>query len=126
MLDCLTPLSRRLRICIEPALHVVQQMFMLLMRLSGPVVHCDHGRAWARRAERRLPQIIWLFIMGLPALFLGTWLGLRFYGRLDEARFEKIVLLLSGVALFLADLEASWRSRTAIAMLRLRNEQIRI
>jgi len=48
-------------------------------------------------------KIIWLFIMGLPALLLGTWLGLRFYGRLDEARFRKIVLsvlLLSGVALF--------------------------
>jgi uncharacterized membrane protein YfcA len=38
----------------------------------------------------------------LPALFAGSWLGLRLYGRLDEAGFRKIVLgllLLAGVAL---------------------------
>ena len=43
-----------------------------------------------------------LFMIGLPALLLGTWLGLKLYGRLDEASFRKIVLivlLLSGVAL---------------------------
>jgi uncharacterized membrane protein YfcA len=43
-----------------------------------------------------------LFLAGLPALFAGNWLGLRFYGRLDEAGFRKIVLgllLLAGVAL---------------------------
>jgi len=48
-------------------------------------------------------EIAWLFLVGLPALWLGTWLGLRFYGRLAEARFRKIilfVLLLSGTALF--------------------------
>jgi uncharacterized protein len=48
-------------------------------------------------------KIAWLFLVGLPALFLGTWLGLRFYGRLDEGRFRKIVLFIllwSGVALF--------------------------
>jgi uncharacterized membrane protein YfcA len=44
-----------------------------------------------------------LFLIGLPVLFAGTWLGLRLYGRLDEAAFRKLVLfllLLSGVALF--------------------------
>ena len=44
-----------------------------------------------------------LFITGLPILLAGTWLGLKLYGRLDEAGFRKvvlIVLLLSGVALF--------------------------
>ena len=43
-----------------------------------------------------------LFLAGLPALFVGSWLGLRLYGRLDEAGFRKIVLgllLLAGVAL---------------------------
>ena len=42
------------------------------------------------------------FVIGLPALALGTWLGLSLYGRLDEASFRKvglIVLLASGVAL---------------------------
>jgi uncharacterized membrane protein YfcA len=35
-----------------------------------------------------------LFLMGLPVLLGGTWLGLRLYGRLDEATFRRIVLLL--------------------------------
>jgi uncharacterized membrane protein YfcA len=45
-----------------------------------------------------------LFLIGLPVLLAGTWLGLRLYGRLDEAAFRKLVLfllLMSGVALFL-------------------------
>jgi uncharacterized membrane protein YfcA len=45
-----------------------------------------------------------LFLVGLPALFAGTWLGLRLYGRLDEASFRKIVLgllLVSGIVLII-------------------------
>lgn len=47
-------------------------------------------------------DMIRLFLFGLPVLLLGTWLGLKFYGRLDEAMFRKVVLvllLLSGIAL---------------------------
>ena len=43
-----------------------------------------------------------LFLLGLPALALGTWAGLKSFGRLDEARFRRVVLgllLLSGVSL---------------------------
>jgi uncharacterized protein len=43
-----------------------------------------------------------LFMIGLPALIAGTWLGMKLYGRLDEASFRKVVLVLlfvSGVAL---------------------------
>jgi hypothetical protein len=43
-----------------------------------------------------------LFLIGLPALFAGTWLGLKLFGRLNEAAFRKIVLgllLASGVML---------------------------
>ena len=43
-----------------------------------------------------------LFAMGLPCVFAGTWLGLRLFGRIDEAMFRKIVLALlfiSGAAL---------------------------
>ena len=43
-----------------------------------------------------------LFLIGLPALLAGTWLGWKLYGRLDEAAFRKIVVyvvLVSGVAL---------------------------
>jgi uncharacterized membrane protein YfcA len=47
-------------------------------------------------------DIVKLFLMGLPALFAGTWLGLKLFGRLNEAAFRKIVLVLllaSGVVL---------------------------
>jgi uncharacterized membrane protein YfcA len=43
-----------------------------------------------------------LFLIGLPALLAGTWLGLKLFGRLNEAAFRKIVLVLllaSGVML---------------------------
>jgi uncharacterized membrane protein YfcA len=46
--------------------------------------------------------IAWLFLAGLPVLLLGTFLGMKLYGRLDEATFRKLVLvllLISGVAL---------------------------
>ena len=39
-------------------------------------------------------DVAWLFALGLPVLLAGTWLGLRFYGRLDEAQFRKVVLVL--------------------------------
>jgi uncharacterized membrane protein YfcA len=45
-----------------------------------------------------------LFLMGLPALLAGTWLGLKSYGRIDEAGFRRIVLwllLASGGSLML-------------------------
>jgi uncharacterized protein len=45
---------------------------------------------------------VWLFVIGLPAVVIGTWIGLRLYGLLNEASFRKVVLillLLSGVAL---------------------------
>jgi len=38
----------------------------------------------------------------LPMLLAGTWVGMRLYGRLDEASFRKVVLvllLLSGIFL---------------------------
>ena len=48
------------------------------------------------------PEVIKLFLIGLPAVFVGTWLGMKLFGRLDEATFRKIVLALllaSGVLL---------------------------
>jgi uncharacterized protein len=48
------------------------------------------------------PETIKLFLIGLPFLFAGTWLGLKLFGRLNEAAFRKIVLALlfvSGVFL---------------------------
>ena len=40
------------------------------------------------------PDTIKLFLIGLPALLAGMWLGLKLYGRLDEATFRKVVLAL--------------------------------
>ncbi len=43
-----------------------------------------------------------LFLFGLPALLLGTWVGMQLYGRVHEGAFRKIVLvllLLSGAVL---------------------------
>jgi uncharacterized membrane protein YfcA len=40
------------------------------------------------------PDTIKLFAAGLPVLIAGTWLGLKLYGRLDEASFRKVVLVL--------------------------------
>ncbi len=45
---------------------------------------------------------VWLFLLGLPALAAGTWTGFKLYGRLEEAAFRRIVLvllLLSGLPL---------------------------
>ena len=43
-----------------------------------------------------------LYVLGLPALLAGLWLGFKLYGKLDEARFRRVVLVLllfSGVSL---------------------------
>jgi uncharacterized membrane protein YfcA len=43
-----------------------------------------------------------LFVLGLPCLMTGTWLGLKLFGRINETMFRKVVLALlfvSGVAL---------------------------
>jgi uncharacterized membrane protein YfcA len=48
------------------------------------------------------PETLRLFAIGLPAAVIGTWLGLKLYGKLDEATFRVVVLVLllvSGMAL---------------------------
>jgi uncharacterized protein len=43
-----------------------------------------------------------LFLLGLPPLLIGSWLGLKLYDRFDDAAFQKAVLMLllvSGLAL---------------------------
>ena len=39
-------------------------------------------------------DIIKLFLIGLPALLAGTWLGLQLFGRLNETAFRRVVLAL--------------------------------
>jgi uncharacterized membrane protein YfcA len=50
------------------------------------------------------PGTLSLFLIGLPAVGLGTWTGLKLFGRLNETAFRRVVLVLllaSGVALLL-------------------------
>jgi uncharacterized membrane protein YfcA len=50
------------------------------------------------------PDTIKLFLIGLPAVLAGTWLGFGLFGRLNEAAFRKVVLVLvlaSGVVLII-------------------------
>ena len=45
-----------------------------------------------------------LFLIGLPALAIGTWAGLKLFGKLDDAAFRRIVLvllLISGASLLI-------------------------
>ncbi len=89
-----------------------------LTGLAGILVTIWCGlRGWPKEAQRAIFQpvavaiflmsALWLgakgtvtaetikfFVIGLPFLFLGTWLGLRLFGRIDEAMFRKIVLTL--------------------------------
>jgi uncharacterized protein len=47
-------------------------------------------------------ETIKLYLFGLPVLLAGLWTGLKLYGKLDDAAFRKVLLLLllvSGLAL---------------------------
>jgi uncharacterized membrane protein YfcA len=49
---------------------------------------------WIGTSGAVTADTIKLFLIGLPALAAGTWLGLKLFGRLDEASFRKVVLVL--------------------------------
>ena len=47
-------------------------------------------------------ETVKLYVLGLPALLAGLWSGFKLYGKLDDAAFRKVILLLllvSGLAL---------------------------
>jgi uncharacterized membrane protein YfcA len=47
-------------------------------------------------------ETIKLYLYGVPALAAGVWIGLKLYGKLDEAAFRKVILVLllvSGLSL---------------------------
>ena len=50
-------------------------------------------------------DIVKLYVLGLPALLAGLWLGFKLYGKLDDAMFRKVILVMlffSGWALIVA------------------------
>jgi uncharacterized membrane protein YfcA len=66
---------------------------------------------WLGAGGRISMVTIELFLLGLPVLLAGTFLGLRLYGRLDPGGFRKVVLVLllaSGVALVTETLVDLW------------------
>lgn len=44
------------------------------------------------------PQFMTALLLALPGTFLGVWLGQRLYARLDDRRFDRVVLMLLGIA----------------------------
>ena len=58
--------------------------------------------AWLGGTGAVSAHTVELFLLGLPFLLAGTWLGLKLFGRLGEEGFRKVVLallLVSGLAL---------------------------
>jgi uncharacterized membrane protein YfcA len=43
-------------------------------------------------------DILRLYLLGLPAMVVGIWIGFKLYGKLDEAGFRKLILVLLLVA----------------------------
>lgn len=75
------------RAVFQPVLFITMTMATLTFAAGGHLFDAD---------------IIKLFLMGLPALLLGLWVGVKLYGRLDDAAFRKailILLLISGFSL---------------------------
>src|SRR5215211_5416588 len=75
------------RAIFQPVLFMTMTMTTLTFAASGYLFKSD---------------ILKLFLLGLPALLLGLWVGVTVYGKLDDAAFRKailILLLLSGLSL---------------------------
>ena len=75
------------RAIFQPVLFITMTMTTLTFAAAGHLFNVD---------------ILKLFLMGLPALLLGLWLGVRLYGRLDDTAFRKailVLLLISGLSL---------------------------
>ena len=57
---------------------------------------------WFGGSQMLTQDTLRLFVIGLPAVLPGTWLGLKLYGKLDEITFRRVVLvllLISGLTL---------------------------
>jgi uncharacterized protein len=75
------------RAIFQPVLFITMTMATLTFAAAGHLFNAD---------------ILKLFLIGLPALLLGLWSGVRLYGRLDDTAFRKailVLLLISGVSL---------------------------
>jgi uncharacterized membrane protein YfcA len=68
---------------------------------SGVAVFAMTG-LWLGSTGMIAPDTLTLFLIGLPALAVGTWAGLKLFGKLDDQAFRRVVLvllLISGLSL---------------------------
>lgn len=75
------------RAVFQPVLFMTMVMTTLTFAASGHLFNGD---------------VLKLFLLGLPILLIGLWVGVYLYGKLDDAAFRKVILLLllvSGVSL---------------------------
>jgi len=75
------------RAIFQPVLFITMSMTTLTFAAAGHLFNVD---------------VLKLFFMGLPALLLGLWVGVKLYGKLDDAAFRKailVLLLISGLSL---------------------------
>jgi len=75
------------RALFQPILFITMTMTTATFAASGQLFKVDLMR---------------LFLEGLPALLLGLWVGVTLYGKLDDAAFRKVILVLllfSGISL---------------------------
>jgi len=50
-------------------------------------------------------EVVKLYLLGLPLMLAGLWAGFKLYGKLDDAAFRKVILLLllaSGLSLLIS------------------------
>ncbi len=74
----------------------VYQPYIVVMQLASLL--------WVGHRLTISPNVPWLFLLTLPAMLLGTWLGIKLYKRIDDVLFRRIILLLlllsGGVLIF--------------------------
>ena len=76
---------------------VQRTIFQPVILASGVVTIASFGFAGLITMET-----VKLWMLGAPVMLVGVWVGLKFYGKLDEAAFRKVVLwllLFSGASL---------------------------
>ena len=74
-----------------------RMVFQPVMVVASAMTAVSLGLAGAVTAET-----VNLYLLGLPLLLAGLWIGFKLYGKLDEAAFRKVILaflLVSGFAL---------------------------
>ena len=73
------PATVAVNVTLAPAFDGLPELVSIVLVLVLPPIATD---------------TVTLFLIGLPVLLAGTWLGLKLYGRIDEAGFRRIVLVL--------------------------------